>query len=166
MDSFTPSLLAPGKLRLHVRPALAQRKCRQHVQPQTRKPVLVPRAGWHHTDPNAFKNAPSHLGSWMQKMAHDLYERICKALDFVDKPMALEVLDRLVHERPYSQLADSATISAAVDCLCSFGAVRLAPNGERVGAPVVELTTRGRALFWRLVEIQQLARQQAAQEAS
>jgi hypothetical protein len=104
----------------------------------------------------------------MWKMAHDLYERICKALDFVGKPMALEVLDRLVHERPYSQLADSATISAAVECLCSFGAVRLAPNSERerVGVPAVELTTRGRALFWRLVEIQHLARQQSVQEAS
>jgi hypothetical protein len=99
-------------------------------------------------------------------MARDLYERICKALDFLGMPMALEVLDGLVHERPYSHLADSGTIGAAVECLRSVGAVRLVAHSEDAGLPAVEVTTRGRTLFWRLVEIQQLATYQPTQEAS
>ncbi|HET8659151.1 MAG TPA: hypothetical protein VFM55_09155 [Micromonosporaceae bacterium] len=100
-------------------------------------------------------------------MDRDQYDRICQALDFIGMPMALEVLDDLVHSRsPYSRPADTATITAAVDCLRSVGAVCSTAQPTMVGFGAVELTSHGRDLFWRLVEIEQMATDEAMPQAS
>ncbi|MEV4706767.1 hypothetical protein [Actinoplanes sp. NPDC049316] len=94
-------------------------------------------------------------------MAIDLYERICRALDLVSTPMALEVLDKLVNNLPYGHLADSATIRHAIECLRSVGAVQARAHLSSIGVPAIALTPHGRRLFWRLASIQEAAGRQA-----
>jgi len=99
-------------------------------------------------------------------MARDLYERISQALDLIGTPLALEVLDDLVHGRwPYSRTDDTATMIAAINCLGSVGAIRRTRQLIPTGVPLVELTPRGHDLFWRLVEIEKLAGQLDAPKA-
>jgi hypothetical protein len=97
-------------------------------------------------------------------MARDLYERLCQALDLLNTPMALEVLERLVNERPYSHLADSATIGRAVECLDSIGAVCTCTGLANRGAPLVVPTPRGRYLLGRLIRLQEMLRREDQQD--
>ncbi|GAA1883889.1 hypothetical protein [Asanoa iriomotensis] len=94
-------------------------------------------------------------------MAIDLYERICRALDLVSTPMALEVLEKLVDDLPYGHLADSATIRHAIECLRSVGAVQARAQLSSIGVPAIALTPHGRRLFRRLASMQDVPGRQS-----
>jgi len=80
-----------------------------------------------------------------------------KARSLLCTPLALEILDDLAQGRsPYQRPEELAIITTAVRCLESLGAARqslsVAPD-----QPYVEITSRGQALYNRLVEIERRA---------
>jgi hypothetical protein len=91
-------------------------------------------------------------------MAQNLPGAICRALDLIGTPCALEVLEDLAQGRsPYLRDDDTAMITTAVDCLRDIGAIKSAPRLSESGAATVEITPQGRVLFERLVEIEEMA---------
>jgi len=91
-------------------------------------------------------------------MAQNLPDAICRVLDLIGTPCALEVLEDLAQDRsPYLRDDDTAMITAAVDCLRDIGAIKSAPRLSESGAADVEITPQGRVLFKRLVEIEEMA---------
>jgi DNA-binding HxlR family transcriptional regulator len=96
-------------------------------------------------------------------MSRDLLGAMDKARDLLCTPLALEVLDDLAHGRsPYERPDKSKVITAAVRCLESLGAARATSQQVTAQSPTVEITPRGRALYDRLVEIEEWAERQEA----
>ena len=97
-------------------------------------------------------------------MSRDLLDALDKARDLICTHLALEVLDDLAQGRsPYGRPETSWVISAAVRCLESLGAARAIPQ-VMTNSPTVEITVRGRALYDRLVEIEEWAKHQEADD--
>src|SRR5215471_19163782 len=97
-------------------------------------------------------------------MSRALFGALEKARDLLCTPLALEVLDDLAHGRsPYERPEKSKVIIAAVRCLEALGAAHRSPQCVTAEQPTVEITSRGRTLYDRLVEIEEwAAREEAA----
>lgn len=92
-------------------------------------------------------------------MSHVGLDALAKVRDLICTPLALDVLDDLVHDRPPFSRKDRPTaVFRAVRCLVSLGAARVRLNPIPGRPPLVTLTPGGRALHSRLVEIEDWAR--------
>lgn len=79
-----------------------------------------------------------------------------KAFDLIHTSYALEVLLALGEDRdPYDGIADPALITAAIALLRDLGAAATEPRPLDDSVHVAAITTRGRTLLRRLIEIEQ-----------
>ena len=86
-------------------------------------------------------------------------DALAKVRDLVCTPLALDVLDDLVHDRPpFSRKDRPAAVFRAVRCLVSLGAASVRLNPIPGQPPLVTITAGGRFLHSRLVEIEDWAR--------
>jgi hypothetical protein len=85
-------------------------------------------------------------------------DALSKALDLIHTPAALEVLGALSDGRsPYEVSAPPAVVTHAVELLRDLGAAVTTPRPVDDRGHVTTITERGRALYRRLVEIENSA---------
>jgi hypothetical protein len=96
-------------------------------------------------------------------MSRDLLGALDKARDLICTHLALDVLDDLAQGRsPYERPEKTEVITAAVHCLESLGAAKVIPPRLVTESPTVDITVRGRVLYDRLVEIEEWAKREEA----
>jgi hypothetical protein len=88
-------------------------------------------------------------------MSPDDLPALTQALDLIHAPNALEVLQALTENRDPYEIADAPSVTAAIAMLCDLGAATIQPPPTGHGMPTAAITRRGRALYHRLVEIEQ-----------
>jgi hypothetical protein len=88
------------------------------------------------------------------------YAAVSDALDLIGTPLALEVLGDLAAGRaPDARGEDRQTMAAAFDRLTGIGAATTPQQDSEPGSGRIEITPQGKELYWRLVEIEQMAEQ-------
>ena len=99
-------------------------------------------------------------------MSRDLFGALDKARDLLCTPLALEVLDDLAQGRsPHERPEESKVVATAIRCLELLGAARTSSRTSAADQPDVEITTPGRRMYDRLVEIDNWAAQDEAYNA-